>query len=95
MKYDVKKRCKITRFFGVLWKNNIQEAYLAKISIPGKISFGILAHLCSDDSIQILLNSTQFITLRTKSKLEGFVWSHQSKTGLVSQDNLPHNVFGK
>ena len=33
---------------------------------------------------------TQFITLQTKSNLEGFVWSHQSKTGLG--DNLPHNA---
>ena len=38
----------------------------------------------TDDSIQILLNSTQFITLGTESNLEGFVWSHQRKTGLVS-----------
>ena len=68
------------------------KAYLATISIPGKISFGILAQLCSDDSIQIILYSTRFITLRTESNLEGFVWSHQSKTGLVSRDNLPHNA---
>ena len=38
----------------------------------------------SDDSIQIVLNLTQFITLGTESNLEGFVWSYQSKTGLVS-----------
>ena len=26
-------------FFGVIWKNNIQKAYLPKISIPGQIVF--------------------------------------------------------
>ena len=38
----------------------------------------------TDDSIQILLNSTQFLTLGTESNLERFVSSHQRKTGLVS-----------
>ena len=47
------------------------------------IVFEILAQLCSDDFIQIPLNLTQVITSGTKSNLEGFVWSHQSKTGLV------------
>ena len=62
-------------FFGVLWKNN-WKAYSLKISIPGKI--------VSDDSIPILLNLTQFITLETESNLEGFVLSHQSKMGQAS-----------
>ena len=61
--------------FGVLWKNNIQKAHLLKISIPGQVVFEILAQLCSDDSIQILLNLTQFITLGTESNLGGFVLS--------------------
>ena len=39
-------------------KNNIQEAYLSKTSISGQIVSEILAQLCSDDSIQILLNLT-------------------------------------
>ena len=30
-------------FFRVLWKNNIQKAYLPKISIPGQIVFETLA----------------------------------------------------
>ena len=60
----------------------------------GQIVSEILAQLCSDDSIQILLNLSLFITLGTESNLEGFVWSHQSITGLISQirDNLPHNA---
>ena len=59
-------------FFGVLWKNNIQKAHLSRISIPGQIVFEILAqiYICSDDSIQILLNLTQFITLGTESNLD-------------------------
>ena len=59
-------------------KNNIQEAYLPKTSILGQIVSEILAQLCSDDSIQILLNVTQFITLGTESNLEGFVSGHRS-----------------
>ena len=50
-------------FFGVLRKNNTQKAYFP-------------AQLCSDDSIQILLNMTWLITLGTKSNEEGFAWSH-------------------
>ena len=41
----------------------------------------ILAPFCSDDSIQILVN----LTFRPMSNLEGFVWGHQSITGLISQ----------
>ena len=36
-------------------KSNIQEAYLSKTRISGQIVSEILAQLCSDDSIQILL----------------------------------------
>ena len=61
--------------FGVLWKNSIQKAHLLKISIPGQVVFEILAQLCSDDSIQVLLNLTQFIALGTESNLGGFVLS--------------------
>ena len=50
-------------FVRIFWKNNIQQAYLLKTSISGQIVAKILAQLCSDDSIQILLNLTQFITL--------------------------------
>ena len=55
----------------------------------------ILAQLCSDDSLQILLNLTQVIILGTKSNLEGFVWSHQIKTGLVCARQFTLLVFGK
>ena len=59
-------------FVRIFWKNNIQEAYLPKTSISGQILSEILAQLCSDDSIQILLNLTQFVMLWTESNLEGF-----------------------
>ena len=39
-------------------KSNIQEAYLPKTCISGQIASKILAQLCSDDSIQMLLNLT-------------------------------------
>ena len=51
---------------------------MPKTSILGQIVSEILAQLCSDDSIQILLNVTQFITLGTESNLEGFVLGHWS-----------------
>ena len=41
-------------------KGNIQEAYLPKTRISGQFVSEILAQLCSDDSIQILLNLTWF-----------------------------------
>ena len=59
-------------FVRIFWKNNIQEAYLPKTSISGQIVSEILAQLCSDDSIQILLNLIQFVMLWTESSLEGF-----------------------
>ena len=42
----------------IFWKKNVQDAYLPKISISGQIVSQVLAQLCSDDSIQILLNLT-------------------------------------
>ena len=61
--------------------------------------FEILAHLyAKDDSIQIHLNLTQFITLGTESNLEGFVWSHQSEQNgtIISKTICPAMlVFGK
>ena len=59
-------------FVRIFWKNNIQEAYLPKTSIVGQIVSEILAQLCSDDSIQILLNLIRFVMLWTESSLEGF-----------------------
>ena len=50
--------CEIWDLSGYSEKSNIQEAYLSKASIPGQIVSAILAQICSDDSIQILLNLT-------------------------------------
>ena len=70
-------------FSWILWKINIRNAHLPKISIPGQIVFEILAQLCSDDSI---------ITLGTKSNLEGFVWGLKAKQDKYLRDSLPHNA---
>ena len=43
-------------------KSKIQKAYLPKTSISGQMVSEILAQLCSDDSIQILLNLTWLLT---------------------------------
>ena len=45
----------------IFWKNNVQDAYLPKISNLGQIVSEILAQLCSDDSIQIPLNLTWLV----------------------------------
>ena len=61
----------------MFWKNNVQEAYLPKMSISGQIVPEIVAQLRLGNSIQTLLN---FFGL-TPKKLEGFVWSFLSITG--------------
>ena len=54
--YVIKNQiCEIMGFASILWKSNIQEAYLPKTSIMGQIVSEILANLCSHNSIQILL----------------------------------------
>ena len=59
----------------------IKEQHLkdrhAKISIPGQL----IAQLCSDDSIQILLNLTRFLYRAIRAK-----------RGEYLRDNLPNNV---
>ena len=55
---------KVWDLSGYSEKSNIQEAYLPKTSFPGQIVCEILARLCSDDSIQILLNLTWVKTFR-------------------------------
>ena len=65
-------------FVRIAWKNNIQEAYLPKTGIVGQIVSEILAQLCSDDSMQILLNLTWVITLWPESNLSEVmnIWKH-------------------
>ena len=60
MKYGKSKVliCELWELSGYSEKSNIQEAYLPKTNISGQIVSEILAQLCSDDSIQILLNLT-------------------------------------
>ena len=40
----------------MFWKNNVQEAYLPKMSILGQIVSEMVAQLCLEYSIQTLLN---------------------------------------
>ena len=92
-KCDVIKNeiCEIMGFVKLFWKNNVQDAYLPKISYLGQIVSEILAQICSDDSIQILLNLTWFLILWTTPNLEGFVWNRHSITGLISQRQFAPN----
>ena len=46
----------IMGFVRIFWKNNVQEAYLPKMSISGQIVSEIVAQLCLENSIQTLLN---------------------------------------
>ena len=41
-------------FVRIFWKNNVQEAYLPKMSISGQIVAEIVAQLCLENSIQTL-----------------------------------------
>ena len=42
-------------FVKIFWKNKVKDADIPKISISGQIVSKILAQLCSDDSLKILL----------------------------------------
>ena len=55
--------CEIMGFVKIFRKNNVQDAYSPKISNLEQIVSEILTQLCSDDSIQILLNLTWFLIL--------------------------------
>ena len=46
----------IMGFVRIFWKNNVQEAYLPKLSISGQIVSEIVAQWCLENSIQTLLN---------------------------------------
>ena len=77
--------CEIMGFVKIFWKNNVQDAYSPKISNSGQIVSEILAQICSDDSIQILLNLTWFLILWTKPNLEGFVWNRHVLDVVLSE----------
>ena len=42
-------------FVKIFWKNKVKDVDIPKISISGQIVSEILAQLCSDDSLKILL----------------------------------------
>ena len=64
-------------FVRIFLKNNVQEAYLPKMSISGLIVSEIVAQLSLENSIQTLQNFFG----STQKKLKGFVWSFTSITG--------------
>ena len=65
-----------------------KNADLPKISILLQFWGEILALLWPNDSIQILLILSQFLTFGTETKLEGFVWRHQGITELISHPKI-------
>ena len=78
----------IMRFVSIFGKSMMENAYLPNISILLQFGGELLALLGPGDSIQILLILSQFQTLRTETKLEGFVWSHQGITKLISRPQI-------
>ena len=71
-------------FVRIFGKSMMKNASLPKISVLLQFGAEILALLCPVDSIQILLILSQLQTLRTETKLEGFVWSHRGIKELLS-----------
>ena len=57
----------IMGFVRIYWKNNVQEAYLPKMSISGQIVSEIVAQLCLENSIQTLLNSFESTQMNENS----------------------------
>ena len=69
----------------IFGKSMMKNTYLQKIRISSQFGNQILALLCLDNSIQILLILSQF---QTETKLEGFVWSHEGITELISHPQI-------
>ena len=80
-------------FVRIFWKNNVQEAYLPKMSISGQIVPEIVAQLCLENSIQTLLNffgSTQKKIRRVCMEFSEYNWATISET--ICPEML---IFGK
>ena len=60
-------------FVRIFWKNNVQEAYLPKISISGQIVSEIVAQSCLENSIQTLLNFFGSTQKKLEEGLNGVV----------------------
>ena len=71
------------KFVRIFWKNNVQEAYLPKMSISGQIVSEIVAQLYSENSIQTLLiffGSTQKKFRRVCMEFSKHNWAMISET---------------
>ena len=69
-------------FVRIFSKNNVQEAYLPKISISGQTVSAIVAQLCLENS---RTNPSKFFWGRPQENFKGFIWSFLSMTGLRSK----------
>ena len=81
----------VTWFVSIIWNNNVQEAYLPKMSISGQIVSEIIAQLCLENFIQTLLNffgSTQKKIRRVCMEISEYNWATISET-IIS---LPQNA---
>ena len=72
-------------------KSNIQQAYLPKTSISGQIFSELLAQLCSNDSIQILLKK-QFSIFLSHIRLQKQYSSLMFPLKFGVEDNLMCSV---
>ena len=75
-------------FVSIFGKSMMRNAYLPKISTLLQFGSEILALLRPNDSIPIRLILSQFLTFGTETKLEGFAWSHQGITELISRPQI-------
>ena len=80
-------------FVRIFWKNNVQEAYLPKMSISGEIVSEIVTQLCLENSIQTLLN---FFAL-TQKNIERVCMEFSEYNRLTSQRQFSPEmlIFGK
>ena len=65
-------------FVRIFWKNNVQEAYLPKMSISGQIVSEIVAQLCLENSIQTLLNL--FRAPQSNFNIQRFIFRNKYQT---------------
>ena len=80
-------------FVRIFWKDNVQEAYLPKMSISGQIVSEIVTKLSLENSIQTLLNffgSTQKKFRRICMEFSKYNWAKISET--ICPEML---IFGK
>ena len=81
---DKNEISEIMGFVRIIWKNNVQEAYLPKMSISGQIVSEIIAQLCLENFIQTLLN---FFGSTQKKNYKGLYGDFWVQLGYDLRDN--------